>query len=297
MQKLQCELCGSVDIVRTDDGFFQCQHCGCKYTLEQAKALLGTVETTIGTAERERLLKNAQTQYDLGQLIGAEKTYSEVTEQFPDDCRGWLGLLRVNFKYYLAGERIYMPGTKLNSSPLDSEAKQLGAWYDACRKLAPNEEAAAAAQAEWERFWDGIAEKCKSGEFKYEGGSDLEFYKGTSAAMSEYAASGNKNAEILNSMSAFYSPQSKGWVLRQAHTTPHYAFWLGRCCQTEGRECQIEPALPPLPPLDDSKIAEIRAQLDKFINEAVAFGYCPYCGSSLTDTPLGPECENCGKSF
>ena len=40
MQKLQCELCGSVDIVRTDDGFFQCQHCGCKYTLEQAKALL-----------------------------------------------------------------------------------------------------------------------------------------------------------------------------------------------------------------------------------------------------------------
>ena len=297
MQKLQCELCGSVDIVRTDDGFFQCQHCGCKYTLEQAKALLGTVETTIGTAERERLLKNAQTQYDLGQLIGAEKTYSEVTEQFPDDCRGWLGLLRVNFKYYLAGERIYMPGTKFNSSPLDSEAKQLGAWYDACRKLAPSEEAAAAAQAEWERFWDEIAEKCKSGKFKYEGGSDLEFYIGTSAAMSEYAAFGGKNAEILNSMSAFYSLQSKGWVLRQAHTTPPYAFWLGRCCQTEGRECQIEPALPPLPPLDDSKIAEIRAQLDKFINEAVAFGYCPYCGSSLTDTPLGPECENCGKSF
>lgn len=126
MQKLQCELCGSVDIVRTDDGFFQCQHCGCKYTLEQAKALLGTVETTVGTAERERLIKNAQTQFDLGQLIDAEKTFDEVTKQFPEDYRGWLGLLRVNFKYCLAGERIYMPGTKLDSSPLDSEAKQLG---------------------------------------------------------------------------------------------------------------------------------------------------------------------------
>ena len=57
MQKPQCELCGSVDIVRTDGGFFKCQHCGCKYTLEQAKALLSTVETTIGTAELERLLK------------------------------------------------------------------------------------------------------------------------------------------------------------------------------------------------------------------------------------------------
>ena len=39
MQKLQCELCGSVDIIRTDDGFFRCEHCGCKYTLEPAKAV------------------------------------------------------------------------------------------------------------------------------------------------------------------------------------------------------------------------------------------------------------------
>ena len=109
MQKLQCELCGSVDIARTDDGFFRCEHCGCKYTLEQAKAMLGTVETTTGTAERERLLANAQTQFNLGQFAAAEKTYSEVTKQFPDDYRGWLGLLRVNCKYYLAGERIYLP--------------------------------------------------------------------------------------------------------------------------------------------------------------------------------------------
>lgn len=232
MQKLQCELCGSVDIVRTDDRFFRCEHCGCKYTLEQAKAMLGTVETTIGTAERERLLANAQTQFDLGQFIAAEKTCSEVTKQFPDDYRGWLGLLRVNCKYYLAGERIYLPGTKLNSSPLDSEAKQLGQWHGICRRLAPPEGALAEIEGEWERFWDGIAKKCRSGEFAYEGG-----------------------------------------------------------------ECEISPALPDLQPLDEGKIAEIRTQLNAFINEAVAFGYCPYCGSALRDTPLGPECENCGKSF
>lgn len=93
MQKLQCELCGSFDIVRTDDGFFQCQYCGCKYTLAQAKALLGTVETTIGTAELERLLKNAKTFLDIGKLDDSVKTYAEVTKQFPDDYRGWLGLL------------------------------------------------------------------------------------------------------------------------------------------------------------------------------------------------------------
>ncbi len=296
MQKLQCELCGSVDIVRTDDGFFRCEHCGCKYTLEQAKAMLGTVETTIGTAERDRLLANAQTQFDLGQFAAAEKTYSEVTKQFPDDYRGWLGLLRVNCKYYLAGERIYLPGTKLNSSPLDSEAKQLGQWHGICRRLAPPEGALAEIEGEWERFWDGIAKKCRSGEFAYEGGSDLDFYRGTCAAMYEYVKAGGENAEALNSMSAFYSLQSKSWVPRPEHIAP-YEFWLGRCCQTEGGECEISPALPDLQPLDEGKIAEIRTQLNAFINEAVAFGYCPYCGSALRDTILGPECENCGKSF
>ena len=40
MNKLQCELCGSVDIVKTGDALFQCQHCGCKYTLEEAKKIL-----------------------------------------------------------------------------------------------------------------------------------------------------------------------------------------------------------------------------------------------------------------
>lgn len=44
MKKLQCELCGSVDFVRTDDGMFQCQFCGCKYTLEQAKTILSGIE-------------------------------------------------------------------------------------------------------------------------------------------------------------------------------------------------------------------------------------------------------------
>ena len=296
MQKLQCELCGSVDIVRTDDGFFRCEHCGCKYTLEQAKAMLGTVETTIGKAEQERLLNNAQTQYDLGRLFDAEKTYAELTKQFPDDYRGWLGLLRINCKFYSAGERSYMPGTKFNSSPLESESKQLVEQFGICQKLNPPEDALSEMRREWEQFWNKIAEKCKSGEFEYRGGSDLELYGNTSAAMCKYVKAGGENAEALNSMSAFYSLQSQSWVPRPEHIAP-YEFWLGRCCQTEGGECEISPALPDLQPLDEGKIAEIRTQLNAFINEAVAFGYCPYCGSALHDTILGPECENCGKSF
>ncbi len=297
MQKLQCELCGSVDIVRTDDGFFRCEHCGCKYTLEQAKAMLGTVETTIGKAEQERLFNNAQTQYDLGRLFDAEKTYAELTKQFPDDYRGWLGLLRINCKFYAAGERSYMPGTKFNSSPLESESKQLVEQFGICQKLNPPEDALSEMRREWEQFWNKIAEKCKSGEFEYRGGSDLELYGNTSAAMYEYVKSGYKNADILNSMNAAYSAQSKSWEPRKAYCTPPYKFWLGRCCQTEGGECEIKVFLPDLPPLGENEIAKIRAQLNKSVNETVAFGFCPYCGSELKDTPLGPECKNCGKVF
>ena len=90
MQKLQCELCGSVDFQRTDDGFFQCQHCGCKYTLEQAKTILGgTVETTIGNAELNRRVENARTQMRLGQPAG--ETINSIIKDFPGSWQGyWL---------------------------------------------------------------------------------------------------------------------------------------------------------------------------------------------------------------
>ncbi len=40
MKKLQCELCGSIEIVKVADNMFQCQYCGCKYTADEARKLL-----------------------------------------------------------------------------------------------------------------------------------------------------------------------------------------------------------------------------------------------------------------
>lgn len=50
MNKLQCELCGSVDIVKIEDNVFQCQYCGCKYTAEEAKKII-LGEVTFKTAD------------------------------------------------------------------------------------------------------------------------------------------------------------------------------------------------------------------------------------------------------
>lgn len=42
MQAIKCEVCGSPEIVKQND-FFVCQFCGCKYTPEQVRNLIGVV--------------------------------------------------------------------------------------------------------------------------------------------------------------------------------------------------------------------------------------------------------------
>ena len=45
MKKITCEMCGSNDLLKKD-GVFECQNCGTKYSLEEAKKMLvdGTVK-------------------------------------------------------------------------------------------------------------------------------------------------------------------------------------------------------------------------------------------------------------
>ena len=295
MQKLQCELCGSIDIVRTDDGFFMCRHCGCKYTLEQAKAMLGTVETTIGTAELNRLLKNAQTQADIGRLSEAESTYTEVTKQFPDDYRGWLGLLKVNCKIYLDGKRIYLPGHKFNSSPLESEAAQLFEWYGICQNLAPAEETEKI-KAEWESFWDAVAGGCASGKIIYKGTDNLDYYKDTSPAMYDYVKSGFENARIINSLNAVYSPKRGQWVLRSPFDFP-YLFWVGPYIITDDCERLGRRSSQVLLPIDGGYIAAIKSDIQKYTADCITSKKCPYCGVALKKTLFKTTCPKCGRSY
>lgn len=54
MKQLTCEMCGSTDLVK-QDGFFVCQTCGTKYSVEEAKKMMieGTVEVQ-GTVKVDR---------------------------------------------------------------------------------------------------------------------------------------------------------------------------------------------------------------------------------------------------
>ena len=287
MQKLQCELCGSVDIIRTDDGFFQCQHCGCKYTLEQAKALLGTVETTIGTAELERLLKNAKTFLDIGKFEDAEKVYTDITKQFPDDYRGWLGFLWIAYR------------KNPDYKPYRHSVKELVEWHKICRKLAPSDKERAEVDREWAEYWDTGANLFRSGKLCLESCPD-DGYEETTPAMYNYLKSGFENAKILNELNAEYSAKDNQWVLR----TPgayKYEFWLGKALYLDTPYDSDSYSNPKrvseivLPPLDDAYIAKIKSDLQKYYAEMLSHKKCPYC--RVYFQMFSKKCPNCGRKF
>ena len=70
MKQLVCEMCGSTELVK-QDGFFVCESCGCKYTVEEAKKMMieGTVDVTGSTVKVdnsafvENYLANARRAY------------------------------------------------------------------------------------------------------------------------------------------------------------------------------------------------------------------------------------------
>lgn len=97
MKKLQCELCGDIDLVK-QDGFFVCQSCGCKYTPEEARKMLVELEGPVqvsGVATVDDLIKNAETFMKFGETDKAMEVYKKVSAEYPGDCRAWLGLARI----------------------------------------------------------------------------------------------------------------------------------------------------------------------------------------------------------
>lgn len=95
MKALQCELCGSTEIIKDGD-FFVCQSCGMKYTLETAKKMMvegvvqveGTVKTD-RTEDVNRYLALARTAQKAGNNADAEKYASMVLEIDLENAEAW----------------------------------------------------------------------------------------------------------------------------------------------------------------------------------------------------------------
>ena len=59
MKAIRCELCGDNHLIKKD-GFFECESCGTKYTLEEAKKLFVS-----GTVSIEGDVKVTQTDFTI----------------------------------------------------------------------------------------------------------------------------------------------------------------------------------------------------------------------------------------
>lgn len=89
MKQLTCEMCGSTDIAK-QDGFFVCQTCGMKYSVEDAKKMMieGTVDVqgTVkvdNSAFVEKYLANARRAKQKEDWPETEKYYNMVEQNDP----------------------------------------------------------------------------------------------------------------------------------------------------------------------------------------------------------------------
>ena len=84
MKQLTCEMCGSTELIK-QDGFFVCQTCGTKYSIEEAKKLM--VEGTVKVDNSDRIknyLELARTAKDENDSTTAAKYYALILEEMPN---------------------------------------------------------------------------------------------------------------------------------------------------------------------------------------------------------------------
>ena len=112
MKAIKCELCGSNDVVK-QDGLFVCQHCGTKYSTEEAKKLMldGTVNVqgTVridDTYELKNLYENARWAKSTNDCESAKKYYGKIVEKDPNSWEAQFYSLYFKVKTCRDNERI-----------------------------------------------------------------------------------------------------------------------------------------------------------------------------------------------
>lgn len=110
MKQLTCEMCGSTDLVK-EDGYFVCQTCGTKYSVEEAKKMMieGTVEVqgTVKVDESDNLqslYKLARRAKDSNDCANMEKYYGMILLQNPEDWEAAFYSLLAKSKQCTLGE-------------------------------------------------------------------------------------------------------------------------------------------------------------------------------------------------
>jgi uncharacterized Zn finger protein (UPF0148 family) len=79
MKQIVCEMCGGKELIK-QDGTYTCQSCGTKYSVEEAKKMMVTIDNS---AKLENALQNARRARERNDYEQAEKYYSIVQMEEP----------------------------------------------------------------------------------------------------------------------------------------------------------------------------------------------------------------------
>lgn len=127
MKALKCDFCSGPLIIDNSREFATCEFCGTKYTKETVREKIqeirgevkisGAVETFTGNTEKERLVKNAETYIGIKEFGKALETYIKITQQFPEDYRGWWGIFTTPIEqYFFNGSFTDIKGSHLSNA-------------------------------------------------------------------------------------------------------------------------------------------------------------------------------------
>ena len=110
MKQLTCEMCGGTDLLK-QDGVFVCQTCGCKYSVEEARKMMGEVSSTPvevkNAAQLENLLNLAKSSFESQNYEQAESFCNQVIAMDDKNYEAWkLKGEAVNYRTTAVNDRI-----------------------------------------------------------------------------------------------------------------------------------------------------------------------------------------------
>lgn len=82
---IKCEMCGSTEVIKNGE-YFECQYCGCKYSVAEIKRQLNIQTVEIDrSGEAESLMQKADDEYKSEDYDRAKTTYDDYLKIVPDD--------------------------------------------------------------------------------------------------------------------------------------------------------------------------------------------------------------------
>ncbi len=85
MKALVCEMCGSNDVVK-QDGYYVCQNCGTKYSVEEAKKMMVEIDNS---KKLENLYTRARKSIEVDDLEHAAEYYKQILDENPNDWEAY----------------------------------------------------------------------------------------------------------------------------------------------------------------------------------------------------------------